>query len=320
MSETTMVLKPTPSFSLHKNSITTRRPLAFHGNVEAEPQSAHRHKRIQAVLRARVLRAPRPKVAMTTRAAGSGTSSLGPVTMVPVGGGGGQLAAVKVSSPEAEATGGLPIVFGHGLTRNKEHQAKYCQDILNDRVVILYDARGHGESAGWEEQPPEAFTWEAQRGDALAVADAFGLTGPIVLGGNSMTSAATVYAALGEHAARIAGIVFCRLPTAWEARESRREALFAAATSGKGHTPSNALAGAALSDLPRPAAMEGRLPAVPTLLLSTHDDPAHPVATPKAMAELLPCAELVICEHGKKSIKNEFPGIIRDFLLRLDAP
>lgn len=193
------------------------------------------------------------------------------------------------------------------------------QAILDDRVVILYDARGHGESTGWEEQPPEAFTWEAQRGDAFAVADAFGLSGPFVLGGNSMTSAAAVYAALGEHAARLAGIVFCRLPTAWETREARREGLLSAATSGEGHTPANVLTGAALSDLPEPSAMKGRLPVVPALLLSTHDDPVHPVSTPEAMASLLPAAELVVCKHGKESIKAEFPGIIREFLLKLDA-
>jgi pimeloyl-ACP methyl ester carboxylesterase len=58
---------------------------------------------------------------------------------------------------------------------------------------------------------------------------------------------------------------------------------------------------------------------VPVLLLSTHDDPVHPVATPETMAQLFPSATLVICNNGKDSIKREFPGIIRDFMCQVDG-
>ena len=69
------------------------------------------------------------------------------------------------------------------------------QGIIDERLTIVYDSRGHGESSGWEGSSPEVFTWEAMQNDVFTIADAYGLES-FVIGGDSMTTAASVYTAM----------------------------------------------------------------------------------------------------------------------------
>eukprot|EP00951_Prasinocladus_malaysianus_P002485 scaffold17531_cov28-Prasinocladus_malaysianus.AAC.1 len=65
--------------------------------------------------------------------------------------------------------------------------------------------------------------------DVFAIADAYGLD-EFVVGGNSMTTATSIYTALSsEQCGRIRGYVLCRAPTAWDTREARRDELLAKA-------------------------------------------------------------------------------------------
>ena len=99
--------------------------------------------------------------------------------------------------------------------------------------LVCYDARGHGNSHGWEveaERDRDQFSWPHLGRDMARLASQYDLDS-VVVGGSSMGSASALYAALQQQEAgvHIAGLLLVRPPTAWEERLARRPQLLQAA-------------------------------------------------------------------------------------------
>ena len=87
-------------------------------------------------------------------------------------------------------------VIGHGIFASLDQYADRSEalDILAERFrVLLYDARGHGESEGPED--PDGYSWQKLGEDMLALAAFAGEERPI-LGGASMSANAALWCAL----------------------------------------------------------------------------------------------------------------------------
>jgi 3-oxoadipate enol-lactonase len=209
--------------------------------------------------------------------------------------------------------------------------------------VVRYDARGHGgcECAHFESR---AYRWSALVDDMLRAPG----QGPFVAGGASMGAATALYAAV-RAPRRVQGLVVVTPPSAWEGRPPQAEAYEAAAklverrgipgyvkalqTAGQPRilaeelpeadsiwlrhvrrmdekvVPS-ILRGAASSDLPTRQELHGVV--VPTLILAWTGDPAHPVATAEALAELIVMSELHVATD--LAGVRRWPELVRDFL------
>mmetsp|Transcript_115846 Transcript_115846/g.338798 ORF Transcript_115846/g.338798 Transcript_115846/m.338798 type:complete len:233 (+) Transcript_115846:78-776(+) len=104
------------------------------------------------------------------------------------------------------------LVFGHGLTDRKEDDVPTLQSMLDMLAgrsppasassvprAVVYDARGHGASRGWELGGPEQFHWRSLAADMLQVASARAAPGAApgcLLGGISMGAGSALWAAL----------------------------------------------------------------------------------------------------------------------------
>ncbi len=235
-----------------------------------------------------------------------------------------------------------------GSVRVEDKAALWDWSGIERRVqVVRYDARGHGNSDGSYKR--EDYCWDRMAADMLAVADYFiesGGESRCLLGGISM-GAATALEAATQQPDKVCGLVLALPPTAWETRPRqsaiyRRLAwvsgLFGAApyrlldllpipmredgrnqlalNTAKGLAQANplhvqaALGGAALSDMPDPAALAAL--DVPTLILAWEDDSAHPVSTALALADTLPDVRgTVVCHPGDIS---EWQSAMEDFV------
>lgn len=94
--------------------------------------------------------------------------------------------------------GGPLAVFGHGLLGSIEqlNEGQAALDALAARMrVLLYDARGHGKSAGPED--PSGYTWETLGRDMTALVD-FAGDEQAILGGASMGAASALWAAIEQ--------------------------------------------------------------------------------------------------------------------------
>ncbi len=84
-------------------------------------------------------------------------------------------------------------VIGHGIFSSLDQYADRPEalDVLAERYrILLYDARGHGESEGPEE--PDGYSWQALGEEMLALAALVGEERPI-LGGASMSASAALW-------------------------------------------------------------------------------------------------------------------------------
>lgn len=70
---------------------------------------------------------------------------------------------------------GPALMFAHGGTSNLQswRESGYIEAFRNDYTIILYDARGHGQSD--KPYTAEAYDYRLMVGDALAVLDALGI-------------------------------------------------------------------------------------------------------------------------------------------------
>ena len=87
-------------------------------------------------------------------------------------------------------------VIGHGIFSSLDQYADRPEglDLLAGRYrILLYDARGHGESEGPEQ--PDGYSWQALGEEMLALAALAGEDRP-VLGGASMSASAALWAAI----------------------------------------------------------------------------------------------------------------------------
>jgi len=224
---------------------------------------------------------------------------------------------------ELSDEGGAPVVQLHGLTSSRARDRLLHLDLgrgLSGTRLLRYDARGHGRSTG--RPVPEDYRWSVLADDLLRLLDVW-FPGERVHGvGPSMGTATLLHAATREPD-RFSGLTLVIPPTAWETRVAKAGDYLAAAelveTSGLGafveagrlaptppatvDTPETVpdvteallpslLRGAALSDLPPPAAVAGLT--VPVTLLAWTEDAAHPVSTAEALADLLPAPRLVV--------------------------
>lgn len=119
----------------------------------------------------------------------------------------------------------IGLVIGHGLGARNPRTTDLSSDkwtpLLKDATLsstalksaLLYTARGHGLSAGWEETAESdggQFTWDRLAFDMLYVASS--LYNQFIAAGSSMGSATAFYAAM--HAPeRVLGVIMIRPPT-----------------------------------------------------------------------------------------------------------
>merc|ERR1719247_1916801 len=139
-----------------------------------------------------------------------------------------------------------PLIWGHGLGPQEpwSMNRRTCESfsLIADAVgwdssnmqrgcddasfsAVLYDARGHGGSSGWEVSAShiEQFHWRNLAIDMLFVADrhrSLAATGAI-LGGYSMGASSALWAAY-LCPTSVRGLVLLSVTTAWEIRAARR--------------------------------------------------------------------------------------------------
>eukprot|EP00931_Biecheleriopsis_adriatica_P003645 TRINITY_DN105435_c0_g1_i1.p1 TRINITY_DN105435_c0_g1~~TRINITY_DN105435_c0_g1_i1.p1 ORF type:complete len:299 (+),score=54.57 TRINITY_DN105435_c0_g1_i1:27-899(+) len=191
--------------------------------------------------------------------------------------------------------------------------------------AVLYDARGHGASSGWEAMASciQQFHWRSLAFDMLSVAMQHqGLAcsrlrrfGP-VLGGYSMGASSALWAAYSyPTAAR--GLVLLCVTTAWEIRKARRGNLLknAEELQVSDSAAAEVVRGAAFSDLPSVEDLRSAELRMPVLLCASRDDATHPAEVAERLASALPTAELVL-QDTKEELRLAFPGILRGWLRR----
>ena len=102
-------------------------------------------------------------------------------------------------------------VIGHGIFSSLEQYADRPEALvaLASRYrILLYDARGHGQSEGPEQ--PEGYSWQALGEEMLALAALAGEQRPI-LGGASMSASAALWAAI-KHPDAVRALVLIAPP------------------------------------------------------------------------------------------------------------
>eukprot|EP00440_Ansanella_granifera_P018526 gb/GFBE01020120.1/.p1 GENE.gb/GFBE01020120.1/~~gb/GFBE01020120.1/.p1 ORF type:complete len:283 (+),score=43.17 gb/GFBE01020120.1/:1-849(+) len=244
-----------------------------------------------------------------------------------------------------------PLIWGHGLgpTDPRSMGRRDCesfamiQDAItpgaassSDKVdgsgkplpfsAVLYDARGHGRSSGWERQASciQQFHWRSLAFDMLSVA-AKHAPAPVarsrslpgaLLGGYSMGASSALWAAY-LHPTAVRGLVLLCVTTAWEIRAGRRGNLLKNAEALKATDPAAAevVNGAAYSDLPSLEELKGAKLGMPVLLCASRDDATHPAEVAERLSKVLPTAELVL-KDTKEELRLAFPGILQSWLRR----
>lgn len=251
-----------------------------------------------------------------------------------------QFVVGEVPAIHGEATGkGMTIVLCHGLTatRGSVLHGSRALERAGHRVV-LYDARGHGES---DPAPGEqGYGYPQLVGDLDRVIAATATEGPLIVGGHSLGAhTAIAYALRQPH--RLAGLIaigptyvapledealayWDRLATALEtdgvegfvAQIDRTQTIDPAWRDSVlrftrermlRHRHLGAVA-AALREVPRSrpfgdiAELEGLK--LPVLVVASHDaaDPGHPYAIAREYAECLPQAHLVSEPEGQSPL------------------
>jgi len=243
---------------------------------------------------------------------------------------------------EVSDEGGCPVVQLHGLTSSRVRDRLLDLDLgrgLSGTRLLRYDARGHGRSTG--RLVPEDYRWSQLAGDLLALLDAWFPGEPVHGVGPSMGAGTLLHAAVREPE-RFAGLTLVIPPTAWETRTAKAAEYVAAAelVEREGMAPfveagrlaprppatvetpltvpdvqesllPTLLRGAALTDLPEPAALAVLAEAgLPVTILAWTEDPAHPLSTARALADLLPQARLVVAETPADLAT--WPDLLRD--------
>ncbi len=219
---------------------------------------------------------------------------------------------------------GPAFLWGHGLTSSRAREDALglfgWGEHLPDHRVVRWDARGHGASGPGADD--HAYRWPALAQDLLDLADLLGIE-RFAAGGASMGTATALHAAVAAPE-RVDALVLAIPPTAWETRVGQVDLyrtgaelieaegidrylavaaerpvpeIFAELGEVARSTPDvveavlpSVLRGAAASDLPDPEQL--RLLTQPALILAWDTDPGHPLSTARALAELLPAAEL----------------------------
>ena len=228
----------------------------------------------------------------------------------------------------------LPFVWGHGLTSSRADEARLplldLDRVGDDRLVVRFDARGHGESGDIAD--PADGDWAALALDEIGLIDRLGID-RLVLGGASMGAATALHAALGL-GDRVDALVLLIPPTGWETRRAQVELYEQMASivdtagiepllAGLRATPppdpfvgddgwtkrraatlhaadpsrlAAALRGAGCADLPD----RDRIASIsaPTLVLAWTGDPGHPTSTAHELGALLADCHVTIASSA----------------------
>lgn len=185
--------------------------------------------------------------------------------------------------------------------------------------AVLYDARGHGASSGWEAQAgcTTQFHWRCLGVDMLAVATQYRRAGErgVLLGGFSMGASSALWAAY-LCPTSVRGLILLCVTTAWEIREARRGSLLANAERLETSRPDAAcvVRGAAYADLPSLEELrEAALP-MPVFIACARDDPTHPAEVVERLERVLPQAKALVVDTTEE-LRRAFPGELRAWLL-----
>jgi len=246
---------------------------------------------------------------------------------------------------------GAPVVLLHGLTATRRYVVHGSVALARrDRRLILYDARGHGES---EPAADGRYGYEQLIADAAAVLDERCPGERPVLGGHSMGAHTAAALALASPQ-RLSGLVLICPATLgqplpqedrerWDALASGlerdgvegfleafdtgidprwRDALIRITRERLGRHRHPEAVAEALRQVPRSLPFEGlaELESVelPTLVVASHDeaDPGHPYPVAEAWAERIPGARLTSEEPGRSPLAwqgGRLSRVIADF-------
>lgn len=256
---------------------------------------------------------------------------------------------------DVEVSGvGIPtLVWGHGLTSNREHENRGAlldwTRFGNQCTTVRYDARGHGRSD--TSSDPTTFSWRSLAEDQLALADALGIERYVAAGASMGCGTALHAAVLAPH--RVQALILAIPPTAWESRQERvaiwaqmadlveRRGIDALIESSAAIPPPDPLVGRhdvldenernlRETDPHRLAAVfrgagHADLPArddvaaimAPTLILAWTGDTGHPVSTAQQLCDLMPHAELVVA--GTADELSTWTDLANGFIARVAA-
>ncbi|CAK0892233.1 unnamed protein product, partial [Prorocentrum cordatum] len=189
--------------------------------------------------------------------------------------------------------------------------------------LVLYDARGHGGSSGWDcpgsSRPcsTQQFHWRALGVDMLFVADrhrSAGAAAGALLGGYSMGASSALWAAFLCPAA-VRGLVLLSVTTAWEIRDGRRGSLIDIAEEHRRQgrlAAASVVLGAAAADLPPLEDIRAARMQMPALLAAAEDDPTHPAEVVERLAAALPAATLLLTDSTQE-LNSKFPEALRSW-------
>jgi pimeloyl-ACP methyl ester carboxylesterase len=149
-------------------------------------------------------------------------------------------------------TGGVPVVFLHGLCGDAETWRAQIDHLRGSRRVVAYDQRGHGAS-----ERADKYTFDLLADDLDALAGALHL-GKFWLVGHSMSGAVlSTYA--GKHPEMIAGLVFVDAVGDFSKAPPEMKKWFADPGPGFGVPQMQSMFGEMLGDKARPSTREAVL-------------------------------------------------------------
>lgn len=229
----------------------------------------------------------------------------------------------------------IKLILGHGLGVKNPQLTGHTTDIWLsltleavrqlDIACILYTARGHGNSTGWQdfaESNQRQFMWSQLQNDMMEVIEQVkGQGDRIFIGGSSMGAATALLTSMNSD--KICGLILIRPPTAWETRLARQEVLvkqanklFVSNPDGVYH---HVLLASAMSDLPSltdDVHMYKRIKC-PVLILAHEGDESHPVSTATKLASVIGEHVQLYVASTADEAKVQFPVVISDFIRRV---
>lgn len=246
---------------------------------------------------------------------------------------------LPVANPSSSA---LRLILGHGLGAKNPAATGYDNDqwiklvgenaIVSGLLPIIYTARGHKGSEGWQESALQGdldqFTWNRLSLDMFSLARDYFRLDSFVVGGSSMGSATALFCVMNNPPHHFKGLVLIRPPTAWETRKARKKFLISSARKCQQRneeaglvddTAHLVLEGAANADLPRTngdLSMTYDKILCPTLILAVRNDDAHPLETATQLHAVIAGSEMHVADSLDQARAN-WPALIQAFTAQL---